>query len=968
MRLVPKLIPSLIGGVSQQPPSLRLENQCELMENALPSIVHGLEKRPGTEVITSIESNADGSVAGHIINRDTDERYICLFTGDATEPIEVYTLEGIKCTIRYGDEDGDVVHYEPSGYSDGHTVKIDPATGDLCVILTNSSGADYDINKIEWHIVNVSPDIVPFKYRVCVQGMSTGKPSGTGFGTLNGYGQVFEEEFSHWGRALQRQATFDDQTLANGASIAIVFDLDDSVVSGGYMRLRTSVDGETIYDRTYTYESDEGDVSPTYWDTSARSYSPSVRLMNEGHIENTDYKDYFITANAKENIKAVSVADYTVATNKERTPAKSGSSSNSWQNEALLYVKQAVNGVGYSVKLDGGTEAYYDSTDSSPSTEDIRDNLLTNAGTTGLSDIYTSGWTFTAVGGNIIHIKKTTEAAFDIEAWDGWGDQALVLIKRTVEKQSDLPPQAPDGFIVEITGSGDSTNKFTNYFVQFENNDDANSGVWKEVPEPGLDNSFDDTTMPHRMVRTATNTFTVSPCEWEDRAVGDDDSNGDPSFIGYPITDVFFFKNRLGFLAGENIVLSRTSDFFNFWRGTALELLDDDPIDQPVSSNKVAKLQYAVPFQKDLLLFSDQEQFVLSSGDGILTPKTVSIDSTTRFETAQNCTPTGIGPNVYFSVPKDNYTAIREYFVQPDTVVDDASDVTAHVPNYIPSDSNLMAGSGAHDILLVGKTESEYVYVYKFMWNGSEKVQSSWSKWVLLCNVLFFGIIENNVYFVTSDGNTINIEKINLEKTTSGDLDFRVHLDRQQTVVGESSYHPTVTYTKWVVDYDSDNDNVDDWVLIDAATGEIYDIAEVNDYDVDATGWGLAPEGKTNILYEGDLVGTECVVGMKFTMRFRFSEVGIKAGDSGVSRMDGIFKLKTMSLNLKDTGYFKVEYTPSGRDKQTHTFEDTALPSKDHRVFVRGNAKDRLDLVNDSYLPSAFQAALFEGKYFTRSR
>ena len=30
----------------------------------------------------------------------------------------------------------------------------------------------------------------------------------------------------------------------------------------------------------------------------------------------------------------------------------------------------------------------------------------------------------------------------------------------------------------------------------------------------------------------------------------------DPSFIGYPINDIFIYKNRLGFLA-DNVILSR---------------------------------------------------------------------------------------------------------------------------------------------------------------------------------------------------------------------------------------------------------------------------------------------------------------------------------------------------------------------------------------------------------------------------
>ena len=53
--------------------------------------------------------------------------------------------------------------------------------------------------------------------------------------------------------------------------------------------------------------------------------------------------------------------------------------------------------------------------------------------------------------------------------------------------------------------------------------------------------------------------------EWGNRTCGDLDTAPDPSFIGFPINDVFIFKNRLGFLADENVILSQTKEFFNFF-------------------------------------------------------------------------------------------------------------------------------------------------------------------------------------------------------------------------------------------------------------------------------------------------------------------------------------------------------------------------------------------------------------------
>jgi hypothetical protein len=50
--------------------------------------------------------------------------------------------------------------------------------------------------------------------------------------------------------------------------------------------------------------------------------------------------------------------------------------------------------------------------------------------------------------------------------------------------------------------------------------------------------------------------FSVSNITWSGRTKGDTLSSPDPSFVGRTLNDIFFHKNRLGFLSGENVVLS----------------------------------------------------------------------------------------------------------------------------------------------------------------------------------------------------------------------------------------------------------------------------------------------------------------------------------------------------------------------------------------------------------------------------
>ena len=49
MPLVTTTTPNMLGGVSQQPAELRFPEQCEAQENALATVIEGLQKRPHTE-------------------------------------------------------------------------------------------------------------------------------------------------------------------------------------------------------------------------------------------------------------------------------------------------------------------------------------------------------------------------------------------------------------------------------------------------------------------------------------------------------------------------------------------------------------------------------------------------------------------------------------------------------------------------------------------------------------------------------------------------------------------------------------------------------------------------------------------------------------------------------------------------------------------------------------------------------
>lgn len=95
-------ISNFLGGVSQQPSSMRFQNQCSEQTNAVPSPVEGLTKRPPTEHLKNLldGSSADlvySSLFIHTIDRSPDERYFAVFgRNNATSSafVHVYDVNG----------------------------------------------------------------------------------------------------------------------------------------------------------------------------------------------------------------------------------------------------------------------------------------------------------------------------------------------------------------------------------------------------------------------------------------------------------------------------------------------------------------------------------------------------------------------------------------------------------------------------------------------------------------------------------------------------------------------------------------------------------------------------------------------------------------------------------------------------------------------------------------------------------
>lgn len=696
---------------------------------------------------------------------------------------------------------------------------------------------------------------------------------------------------------------------------------------------------------------------------------------NEKVVNFPDGKGY-LSSTPREGFRSVTVADYTFIANKTRTVAMEAAKSPQLTREAMVWIKQGNYGTKYKVFLngsqvasvttpDGGTSSHINDIQTDKIAEDLRAAIAGN-----------SAYTCNRQG-STLRIRRSDGADFSVRTEDSFGDQAMVPIKGTIQRFSELPSRAFDGFTVEV--AGDNTSNFDNYWMQYDDDGAVTGkGVWRETVAPDIPVSLDASTMPHVLIRQADGTFTFKVADWASRVVGDEDSNPEPSFVGRRINDVFFHRNRLGFIADESAVLSRASEFFSFWRETATALLDNDPVDVAASHVKVSILRHAVPFNEELLLFSDQTQFILSS-DNLLTPQTAVIRQTTEFESDLNARPVGAGHFVYFAFVKGRYAGLREYFAKADQTGNDAEDATANVPQYIPSGVfRIAASSNEQTIAVVSRNDPGALYVYRYYYSGSEVVQSAWSRWDLGpdTEVLDCDFIDSDLVIVMGRSDGVHLGSLPVESgyidegsTYATRLDMRITQDQ----LVSRTYNPETDRTRIVLPY-VNREGTDRTLRVvtkegveGQSGGRILDAEVVDDTGIDLL---------------GDQSSVEFWVGEEYPFRYQFSypmirEESVGGGQAAVTT--GRLQIRTFSVTFTNTGFFEARVSIDGGSPSVYPFTglilgdaiigSTNLEEGTHRFPVFGkNDRVGIELVNDTFLPCTFLGAEWEGFSVIRSR
>lgn len=507
------------------------------------------------------------------------------------------------------------------------------------------------------------------------------------------------------------------------------------------------------------------------------------------------------------------------------------------------------------------------------------------------------------VYGNAVHFYSTTPYAYKITAIkvdNNFDTSSLnAAIKASTENTSgitdisDLPPLFSDGFKVRV---GDTSVKGANYYLSY----DSEFEGWKES---GLDESrvLDNLTMPYVIDKDRVRkegVITLEPTEWASSQAGDAESNKEPSFIERNIKDLFFYGSRLGLATDDTLVMSEIDDTSNFFRSTTSKTVTSDRVDIKLDSSKIGydAIDSVTIYDGKLLVNTGSTQSILlvNTAFELATARLSQVSS----YTLGKISPLSVGSGIYFAVPNGGKTNIFNYFAAAGNTYE-AENITKHVPTYVNGTVDKM--DYADNLAVLGVQEDKKtLYIQNRYSNGPQLLQNAWHKWQLPYDVEYFYFQDNNLYVLMT-----------AEDDSSDTFTFVTKFDLTPQIVEEDTGSTYIGWTPYLDCYTKDKtliENFSEFIGIDDKYGTVYDSVaeayastEVTQVDTGAlvgpfysstsVAYSWQVDGNTNRIIWAD--GSEILIGNTALTQFDLGGFRYYKGDESV-----------------DTGFFEVSRAP----------------------------------------------------------
>jgi hypothetical protein len=400
-----------------------------------------------------------------------------------------------------------------------------------------------------------------------------------------------------------------------------------------------------------------------------------------------------------------------------------------------------------------------------------------------------------------------------------------------------------------------------------------------------------------------------------------------PTFVGKRVNKVLFHRNRLAILAGENVVTSRpgtlgTPDFFV---ESALTVSASDPIDISSASMFPSDLFDGIEINAGLLVFSTNQQFLLSSDDTVLNPDTAKLRSVSTYNYNKNIAPISLGTTIAYLDNSGKFSRMNQMANTAREGEPSIVEISKLVPTLLPKDLDLLTNSRENSMILMGKTGTDTVFGYKYLQVGDKTQQQAWFKWKLNNPLLYHFIINDEYFYIDTDNFLQSIKLIQSDDdpvVDTGEAIFQIHLDNHTTISG-GGYNSTTDLTtfsnvSWLSNVTTPNYKL---VIIDEGGTPAPTDGQARYAECTVSG--------TSFTVPGDWQGVTVTIGYLYEYLVEFPRIYPKKQEGERSRADVNSSLivHRIKLHFGKIGQYETTLERVGKTDYSEIYDSTIMDS-----------------------------------------
>ena len=917
MTSITQQIPNYVGGISQQPDELKVPGQVRSAKNVVPDVTHGLLKRPGGRLIGNELSPYSGDSKWFHYYRDENEQYIGQIQLSSGE-IKMWKCDtGAACTVNY--ESGQATalkNYLKQTNSGGTITDADIQTLTLndYTYLTNRNKTAAMAATVE--TVRPPEAFIELKKVAYANQYSVNLFDNTNLTTVKTATRISVKRLvTSVGCCSTSDGSYPSSGVEPGSSGWTGYCDADS--HGHRDSLCPNVDTQ-LFDINYGAAGDASHANVVHanW---AWNYTGSG---------GTDRKDLYIRLTTTGQAVATDGGTGEVYRCRYTTNWDLLHGGTGWQTGD--YVDLWMKGARYRVTIESHSESKVQANlgliRPEPTSFDTKTVVTAESILGAIRTDIAAQSAFADADvqqiGNGLYITRAS-GTFNITSPVG---ELLNVLAGSVEDVGDLPNQCKHGYVVKVANSEAEED---DYYVKFiGENDRDGDGVWEECPEPGVKTTLDAATLPVQLVRQADGTFKVSQVAWDNRLVGDTTTVPEPSFIGKTVNKMLFFRNRLVMLSDENVIMSRPGDFYNFWPKSAITYTASDNIDISCSSEYPAIVYDGLQVNSGLVLFTKNQQFMLTTDSDVLSPLTAKINSLSSYNFNFSTNPISLGTTIAFLDNAGKYTRFFEMQAVLREGEPNVLEQSKNISKLFPNNINLIANSRENATIFFATKGTNKLYGFRYYQTGERRVQQAWFEWELSGTIEHIAMLDDALYAVVKNtGYTMQKFSLKLDDnshTIVEDETYRVHLDNSKSFA----------YTNLTYVADGDYTKFDHTAADFSGSGQLYAVAVSTSTDKEFNGLvskvtTFDDNGTTKVKIPSNWTTSTAsqafnvVLGYAFDMEIEFPTLYVteQVGERFKSDIQSSLVLHRIKMSLGPTGVYDTTLKRIGKPDYTETFE-----------------------------------------------